>query len=250
MRIQRIEDIERYVLDNGSVKLDTLCDIFEISKNTLRRDINEIIKNGTIKKVYGGVASTTQKKLTPYEERTDKNEIKKLEIALKAAELVEDNDIIYVDSGTTTCHMGLGLKDKKVTVITNNLSFIEGALPYSNIEVVLLPGSLNRETKSFIGIDAERMLEKYNINKAFLATTGITLNNKVTNSSPEESKIKSIAVKNSEKNYVLMDDTKYNSMGLMTYTTLRDIDYIVTNTLDSEFKEQFDELNIKVYLTK
>lgn len=251
MRIKRIEKIEEYIIKKEHVSLDTLCDIFEISKNTLRRDLNEIIKNGNVKKVYGGVASISKKTLTSFEERKDQNEQNKLEIALKASTLIEDGDVIYVDSGTTTANLALGLKDKKITAITNNFYFIEKALHLSNITVVVLPGRMDRSTKSFIGIEAERLLENYNINKAFLTTTGITHNLKVTNASPEESKIKSIAVENSDHTYLLMDDTKFDSAGLMTYTSLSSIDSVIVNAIkDERYQKLFKELNINVYLTQ
>ena len=85
MKTNRIKEIEEYILSNESVSLDSLCDVFKISKNTIRRDINEIEKKGSIKKVYGGVTAVV-KDLIPFEERNIKNNYKKIAIAKAACE--------------------------------------------------------------------------------------------------------------------------------------------------------------------
>ena len=65
MRIERINDMERYIIENGSVTSDKLCEVFRISKNTLLRDLNILAEKGTVKKVYGGVTALQQ----PFSER-------------------------------------------------------------------------------------------------------------------------------------------------------------------------------------
>ena len=56
VRVKRLEEMLKYIETNGSVSLDELCEVFQISKNTARRDIDEVLKTGTIKKIYGGVS--------------------------------------------------------------------------------------------------------------------------------------------------------------------------------------------------
>ena len=77
MRIERINDMERYIIENGSVTSDKLCEVFRISKNTLLRDLNILAEKGTVKKVYGGVTALQQpfsvKELLPFNDRTTTN---------------------------------------------------------------------------------------------------------------------------------------------------------------------------------
>ena len=77
MRIERINDMERYIIENGSVTSDKLCEVFRISKNTLLRDLNILSEKGTIKKVYGGVTAMhppfSVKELLPFNDRDTKN---------------------------------------------------------------------------------------------------------------------------------------------------------------------------------
>ncbi|OBR90645.1 glucitol operon repressor [Clostridium ragsdalei P11] len=241
MKSKRINQIEEYVLNKNTVTLDTLTDVFNVSKNTIRRDIQELIKRGNIKKVYGGVASNS-KLLSPFNENQIKNTYTNGLIAKAASRFVKDGDIIFIDSGTTTLNMGDFLKDKNnLTIVTNNLNFIINCLKYTNLNIISTGGTLNRKTNSFSGIDSLNLLKNYNINKAFMNATGISLTNGVTNSSPLESEIKKIAVKKSSEVFILADYSKFDICSLVTYCNLDDIDYLITDKFPPEAYNQLIE---------
>lgn len=69
MKLKRIQQVENYIQQQGSISLDELCSVFNVSKNTIRRDVNELEKRGTLRKVYGGVVAV-ENTLVPYENRT------------------------------------------------------------------------------------------------------------------------------------------------------------------------------------
>mgnify|MGYP000848137253 CR=1 FL=1 len=243
MKSKRINQIEEYVLNKNTVTLDTLTDVFNVSKNTIRRDIQELVKRGNIKKVYGGVAANS-KLLVPFNERQIKNSYAKSLIAKTASNFVKDGDIIFIDSGTTTLNMGEFLKDKNnLTIITNNLNFIINCIKYNNLNIISTGGTLNRKTNSFAGIDSLNLLKNYNINKAFMAATGVSLTNGITNSSPLESEIKRTAVRKSSEVFILADYSKFDICSLVTYCNLDDIDYLITNNLPPEEYVELIEKN-------
>jgi DeoR family myo-inositol catabolism operon transcriptional repressor len=243
MRSKRIEEISAYIYEQKTVTLDQLCQEFQVSKNTIRRDINEITSYGNIKKIYGGVTVQPVKELVSFDERNVRKWAAKQRISAKAAELVEDGDIIFIDSGTTTSHMIDYIKDKKsLTVITNNLEIIVRALPYENINLISLSGTLNRKTLSFTGQSAASVLRGYNINKAFMAATGISATNGASNSSPLEYEIKHTAVQRSRQVFLLADSYKFNVISLMTYCSLEQIDALITDEEPpAEVAELFNE---------
>lgn len=251
MRSKRIEDVENYIFEMKTVTLDQLCEKFSVSKNTIRRDIKEITSKGSIKKIYGGVTAQTEKDLVSFDERNIKNLDIKQRIAQKAASLVEDGDVIFIDSGTTTRHMIDALKNRRgLTLLTNNIDVILRALPYENITVISLSGTLNRKTLSFTGTSAAQVLSTYNISKSFMASTGISLEGGATNSSPLEYDIKRAAVDRSQKVYLLADHFKFGVISLMTYCTLDKINLLVTDTLPGEdMLRYFQERGIGVLLT-
>lgn len=232
MRTKRIDLIEEYILSEKSVSLDTLCEKFQVSKNTVRRDIEELVKRGSVKKVYGGVMSTaaeSTQKLLPYEQRTTSLQREKDAICAVAAEFVNDGDIIYLDTGTTCLPMVEHLSSRTCTILTNSLQVCIKAIPYPNLQVISLPGTLKRETLSFVGSDIVEYLNTFNIQKAFMASTGVSLENGLTNASMEEYYIKKAVIKNSHTRLLLSDHTKFGRVSLMTYSSLLDIQHIITD---------------------
>lgn len=230
MRSKRINEIENYILENKTVTLDQLCKIFEVSKNTIRRDLKEIISEGNIKKIYGGVTVKANKELLPFSERNISNLEVKKKIAEKASTLVEDGDVIFIDSGTTTCHMMEFLKEKRnLTIITNNLEIIIKAIPHETTKIISLSGELDRETLSFIGNSAKSVLSNYNISKAFMASAGVSVDGGITNSSTREYDVKITAVGRSREVFLLVSKEKFNEIAIMTYCGLDDLNGIVTD---------------------
>ena len=249
MRSQRIAEIEQYIYAHKTVTLDELCEVFQVSKNTIRRDIEEIIQNPDIVKTYCGVMINTQTKklLVSFTERNINRQDAKRMIAAKAASFVEDGDSIFIDSGTTTLYMLEYLKNKKITLLTNNIEVMVQAIPYENINLISLSGTLNRKTLSLTGNNAARLLSTYNVKKAFLAATGITIENGATNSSPEETCIKEMAVKKSLEKYLLVDSSKFGVVSLLTYGNVEDFTGIITDGIPTDaFQEYAEEHQVKV----
>ncbi|MEH7273643.1 DeoR/GlpR family DNA-binding transcription regulator [Neobacillus vireti] len=230
---KRLIQIKEYVVKQQSASLDELVKEFNVSKNTIRRDLQELLNTGAFKKVYGGIA-VNQKKLEHFHEREIRNHHEKKILGRAAADFVEDGDIIFIDSGTTTIEMLNHLKEKKITILTNNIDIIVGSIPFENITIITIGGVLERKTKSF-GINYNlEMLNTYNINKAFMASTGLTPTNGVTNASLLETELKKKIVKRSKTIFLLVDHTKFGQYGLTTYCELNNIHYLITDKMPSQ----------------
>jgi DeoR family transcriptional regulator, myo-inositol catabolism operon repressor len=242
LKLQRIEQIKAYVIEHQTVSLDKLVEEFDVSKNTIRRDVQELVDAGELKKVYGGVSSVQpHSPLEPFTERKSRNQQQKREIAEIAASYVADGDIIFIDSGTTTLEMLDFIKDKEITIITNNLDFINGSLPYENLQVISMGGIFQRKTRSFSSFQNLELFQAFNINKAFMASTGVSIEHGVTNSSPVESNIKQTVSDRSAEVFLLVDHQKFGKYALMTYSKLQDIDYLVTNAEPNPEYQRFAE---------
>ena len=248
MKADRIQEMERYVLQRGAATMEELRVHFDISMNTVRRDVAELLRRGTVDKVYGGVcARPTEHALTPYEVRRRGSESAKAAIGRRAAQMVHDGDIIFIDSGTTTLQMIDCLAERRdLTIITNNLEAINRALPHENITIIALPGQVRRKTHSFTGDDAVHYLRRFNISKAFMASTGLS-DHGVTNSSPMEYEIKKCAVENAVTTVLLISQSKFGVTGLMTFAKLDDFDILVTDEQpDAGAMSQLKKSNAKL----
>ncbi|MDA1476900.1 DeoR/GlpR family DNA-binding transcription regulator [Bacillus changyiensis] len=250
MKLMRVKEMEEYILANGTVSLDKLCQVFNVSKNTVRRDINRLAEKGVIKKVYGGVTAIEKMSLIPFENRTIQNKAAKIKIAHYASRFIEDDDLIFIDSGTTTQPI-LDMLDstKQVTVITNSLDIINTAATLENINLIVIGNNFKRQTKSFVGLDDPASLNKYNINKAFMAATGASLTHGLTNSDMLEYEIKKKISEKANEVYLLADHSKFGKSTLLTYAPFSRLDCIVTSKpLDQDYEKYCHEHNIEIHL--
>ena len=152
MKYNRQRELEQYVSQHGFVSLDTLCTIFGKSKNTIRRDVAELVCAGAIEKVYGGVRAIkpASESMLPFTERNIKHSSEKRAIGAFAAQFVEDNDVIFIDSGTTVIHLISHIADRSgVTVLSNNLHVLLRCMEYPNLNTISFGGQLNPKTASF-----------------------------------------------------------------------------------------------------
>lgn len=229
MKVKRIEEMEQYIRLKKHVTLDELCDVFDVSKNTVRRDVNEIVKLDGYKKVYGGV-EFVRDFLLPFEERNQRAMDKKKIIASIAAEEISPGDIIFIDSGTTTQYIPDYLDSSiQLTVLTNSLNVINRFVSFNNVTIIVIGEIYKRKTNSFVGLDKTILLDKYNIHKAFMAATAASIGSGLTNSDNQEYDIKRTVVEKSTKVFALLDHEKFGKSALVTYAPLKILDTVITD---------------------
>ena len=253
MRLNRMNEMERYVLDHGTSSLEDLCQYFNVSMNTVRRDIADLVQRGKLNKVYGGVSAPSNPPVViPTTERSQKNDVAKNAIGQLAATLVHDNMSIFLDSGTTTMCILPYLKDKhNVTVITHSLIALYEAAKYPSLHVIALGGMYNYITSSFVGSNTLDELSKMAINVVFLAATGVTLEHGLTNTTYFEVEVKQL-VAHQNKNLVLMaDHSKFGHDALLTFCNIEDLTAIVTDMpLPPEYQNVVDKKRIQLLYPK
>lgn len=251
MKAKRIDSIREYTQAMGTVSTKELCQKFNVSNNTVRRYIDVLVNEGSVKKVYGGIIAVKndlQNGLKSYENRDGLSIEGKNRIAEKSASFIKDNDVIYLDSGTTIVKIIKYLsKVKNLTIITASLPIINSLVNYQNIKVIVLPGILNHKTLSFTGSTLTSFLEPFNIDKAFMSCNGISLEKGITNATYEEYEVKKAIVKKSKKVYLLADRSKFDNQGFMTFASISDINNLITDfTPQADFLNLFQEFNIKL----
>lgn len=239
MKSKRIHEMEQYIKQKKHVSLDELCELFKVSKNTVRKDVNEIVKLDYYEKVYGGV-EFIETFLPPFEERNQQALNGKKNIAKRAADEIKENDIIFIDSGTTTQFITDFLPEEiRLTIITNSLIVINKAALMPNVKLIIFGETYQKNTHSFIGAVATDILKKYNIHKAFMAASAVSIVSGLSNSDNQEYEIKSAVVSKSRKTYALVGSEKMGKSALVTYAQLDEIDGIITDQFIPEEYEMF-----------
>lgn len=229
MKESRQMHMEKLIAQRQSMTMDELCKEFNVSINTIRSDVAYLVKIGSIEKVYGGVRRCKKREVALFDIRSAQHAEKKRAIAKQAAELVADHDTIYIDSGTTTMLIPEFLADKTgVTIITPNMYIISNIFDKTELNLIVLPGTLNRRTNSLIDASTYSELRKYQPVKAFMATTGLTDDGRLNVSSYSEYEIKRTAMEQCRDRYLLVDSSKFGESNLMSYGNLRDMSGLIT----------------------
>jgi DeoR family transcriptional regulator, myo-inositol catabolism operon repressor len=233
MKSARIDAIEQYILKKNTATIEEICEHFDISKSTLRRDLQEVVSRGRTKKIYGGVQAVpitdSQTLLKSFDIRNTVNSEEKMLICRLASRFIKPQDVVFIDTGTTCIHLIKYVNDISFTVITNSLMVAYAAASNPNITVIITPGRLNRKTMSFTGPDVGTYLRSVNIQKAFMATTGLSIHGGLTNASEDEFNVKKIVCQNSRDIYVLADHSKFGRTALYTYSPLNQLKGIITD---------------------
>lgn len=244
--VERQQHILQFIRNNKVVKLVTLTKEFNVSMETIRRDIQQLVQEKKIEKFYGGV-----KYIEPVEglmdNRLTQQLTEKIAIAKACASLVNNGDCIFIDSGSTTYQMTPFLLGKeKLTVVTNSLP-VAFDLIGSNIEVMIIGGRVRHSEKSVTSNDFLFHFDHLNINKAFICASGVTLEKGISDFSLEEAMTRKQLINISQTVYVATDSTKFNKDVAIQVCPLEEVDMILTdNGLSEETLHQFTEAGIQL----
>ncbi len=234
---KRQEQILRLVNQNGSVTVQELTEKFEASESTIRRDLNALHNMGALVKVFGGAIkneSIMQAKEERVESKIEKKKEEKQRIAQYAATLIEPEDFVYLDAGTTTGAMIPFLTERKATYVTNAVSHALH-LAQRDFEVIVIGGEMKESTEAIVGNEAFNNLQKYNFTKGFFGTNGVDLNAGFTTPDISEALVKECAMKHARKVYVLCDSDKFYKISPVKFGEFEDAFLITDRIVDKAF---------------
>lgn len=224
------------------VYLNDLVVLLETSESTIRRDLNTLDKKGLLKKVHGGATSLKDVKINTIdykvEYRQSLNIDEKLKIAEYAASLIEDDDLVYIDSGTTTELMIDFIKDTKAVFVTNGIGHAK-KLIQKKLTTYILGGEVKLTTEAIVGVETLNGLKKYNFTKGFFGANGVDIESGFTTPDIREAMVKEEALSRSKKIFFLCDKSKFDEVSSITFaeTKNKKIKIITTNLSNNIYKE-------------
>lgn len=217
--IDRWIDISEYLNDKGYASVDDIMEKFNLSRSTVRRTLISMEEKKLLKRVRGGaeaIKDVNEDLPIDFENLFNENKEQKIKIAKKAASLIKDNDIIFIDSGSTCYYIIDNIEAKGVTVVTNGILHIQ-KLMLKGINTYILGGYAKPEKNLIIGEDIVNKISSMNFNKSFLGTMGIDTRSGFTTMMLEDGEIKKAVIKSSDECYILADKTKFNVRNFYTY---------------------------------
>lgn len=235
---KRQEEILKLVNKNGSVTVQELKDIFDSSESTIRRDLNALDEMGMLVKVFGGAVKSESKIQVKDEKvahRIEQNREEKQKIAQYAASLIEVDDFIYLDAGTTTGAMIPYIEETNATFVTNAVSHAL-MLAEKGIHVILIGGEMKAATEAIVGNDAYQNIQKYNFTKGFYGTNGVDRNAGFTTPEVNEALVKECAIKHTQAPYILCDSGKFSQICPVRFAKF-DEAIVITERVPEEYKK-------------
>ena len=233
---QRREQIIKLLREDGSAKVIDLARLFKVSEVTIRQDMEKLEAEDLIIREHGGAfLKNVRDQVQSFSLMNTENMDKKELIGKKAAELIENGDVIILDSGSTTTEIAKNLKGRKnLTIITNalNIALMLGTEP--GIDIMMTGGEFKPPTLSLTGQKAADFLVNIHVNKLFLATAGISLKSGLTYPSISDLVVKKAMIAAAETIYLVADSTKIRRPSFASLGALSLIDYIVTDPFISE----------------
>ncbi len=244
MRTDRLRELEEYMQQKRSATIPELCEHFNVSLNTIRRDIKELVKNGSVSKVYGGILWNQEENIVPFTARSTVAIDEKRHIGSLAASLVEDGETIYIDSGTTAVHLlqFIALR-KNVTVVSNSLIVFNEIQKYPELNLLAAGGIFNQKTKSFVGLTAVTGLNDIRIRKAFMSASGFSIEAGATNNSLHEAEIKRAVINRAQKVVLMVDHTKLDRAAAICFCDLDQLACFITDRRPPDKYMKFFEQN-------
>jgi len=227
------EERQNYILDKirekNKVKSNELAIELNVSEDTIRRDLNQLSHNGLILKVHGGALSTHQK-LYQYNESTIFNRENKIKLAKKAISLLKDGQVIIMSGGTTNLELSrLIPQNLKLTVYTYSLPIAMQLTEHPSIEVFIIGGKIHKKALVTVGVNVIKILSKIKADICFLGTSGIDLNEGVTEVGYEVSFVKRVMIASSDNVVSLVTSDKLNTTQRYPICDLNEIHKIITD---------------------
>ncbi|MBB6730083.1 DeoR/GlpR family DNA-binding transcription regulator [Cohnella zeiphila] len=224
------------ISQEGEVRIADLRELFPVTEMTIRRDLEKLEEAGSVRRTFGGAIFVGQD--VALKERTGLLTAEKARIGRQAAALIRPGESVFLDGGTTTLQIARSLPaGMSVTVVTNALN-VASELAGKRIPTIMTGGTLLESTHSLVGPIAVQTLAGMAFDRAFLGTTGVSVEHGFSNSNLYEAEIKQLAIRQSGETAVVADHTKFGAKVLVSFAELSGVQRIVTDEAPEEALRQ------------
>lgn len=241
---------QMYILEkvekNGRATTNELVEELGVAEDTIRKDFQEMSKQGLVTRIHGGVLRQ-EKGLIDFNDRIHEQPSVKEQLARTAAELLKEVHILYLDGGTTNLKLAEALPEEfSGTIVTNSPAIATALCPYSNVQVMLLGGILNKTTRIVEGTSALQQMADLNFECSVIGVSSLSPDHGITFPSYDESILKREAIRRSRKTMVIANREKLGTVAGFYTCGISEIDVLVTNEQEEEILKPYKEAGIQI----
>lgn len=246
---QRREHI-RTLIREGVARVEDLRKSLKVSVATIRRDLEVLEEQGKVRRVHGGAVSTESRlEESVFDDKTSQLSKEKVRIAEKAYAMIEKEESIFIDGGSTTLFLARMLCDRNdLTVVTNSLR-AASELAEIGPRVILTGGELRRISQTMVGPLTSAVLGQVRVDKAFMGTMGFCLTNGLTTTDPNEAYVKNLVAEHANQVILLADSSKAEKVCFARVSDWDKVDSLISDDkLPQSFVKSLRKRGPKVQL--
>lgn len=244
----RLSSMKAYIEKNLTVTIKELQALFpEVSLMTIHRDLDALVEEGAVVKFRGGAKSVIHHGDPEFNVRMGENNSGKFIIAQKAMELLQPHSSVFLDASTTNLMLAKSLPDINLNIITTGPSIALELCRLHNPVVTLCCGTINRKNLALFGQNTLEMLDKINIDIAFIGVSGCSLDAGFTCGTEGDMLVKRLVIQKARTSVCMCTHDKLKCLMPYTFANLSDVDYLITDTaLPEPFEKAAMQAGLKI----
>ncbi len=236
------------LMDEKKVVVSELGELFGVSEETIRRDLDKLTKEGMAVKSYGGAVLNENNNIDmPFNVRKKKNLAGKQKIASLIAGLIEDGDHIILDPSTTAVSIVKSIRDKeRLTIVTNSIEVLVELGDTNGWDIISTGGTLKENYLALVGSRAIEGISSFHADKVVISCKGIDMEQGVTDANDMFSQVKQTMLRSAKQRILAVDCTKFHKVAFSQICRIEDIDMVVTDLRPTDsWLKYFEERGIK-----
>ncbi|WP_378951136.1 DeoR/GlpR family DNA-binding transcription regulator [Pelosinus sp. sgz500959] len=227
---ERRNKIIQLIKSGHPVKVVSLSILFSVSEATIRRDLQELENIGLLQRTHGGAVSPQLDSELSFHDREVFLLDEKRQIALAAANLVQDGETILLDAGTTSREIARALCGKRLTIATNSMDVACIFAEEPDIEVLLLGGAWRKSINSLVGPLTNAMLKLFCFDKAFVAANAVDCMLGASTHNLAEAETKGLMLQSARQSILVVDHSKFEQKTFCKICNLNELSMIITDS--------------------
>ena len=226
-RQSEILDIARL---EGRVVVETLAERFNVTLQTIRRDLTELADAGLLDRVHGGAVMRTGVSNIGYEERRRMNDVAKAAIGRLCAQSIPNNCSMILNLGTTTEAVARELLNhSNITVVTNNINVANILVGNDSCEIMVAGGALRRSDGGLVGDLTTDFIEQFKVDYAIIGTSALDQDGDLLDFDLPEVRVSRAIIRQSRRTYLVVDGSKLERSAPVRLASLAEIDAVFTD---------------------
>ena len=248
LAIERRNAILEKLQAERRVVVSELSQIYKVSEETIRRDLEKLENDGFVIKSYGGAVINENANVDlPFNIRKKRNVISKQKIAEVISSRIKDGTSIMLDASSTAVYIAKALKERKnLTLITNSIEILIEMFDTPNVNVLSTGGAMREGSFALVGPQTDKMLKSYHVDVATVSAKGFDLETGMTDTEELHANNKKTMLHAGREKVLAVDSSKFGKTAFTEIGTLEDISMVVTDAKPDEvWLQAFKEYGIE-----